>query len=517
MTLVADAFAAGLERGALRGKGWRQAPYPTPGDLYQVLNPDEARRTPALDLIDQQLIDVRDGKQRRLIVTVPPQEGKSQRISRTLPLWLLLGNPDLRIVLVSFEKEIATRWGRQVRTDILGNSGDEDTTDLGLRIRRDTWAADRWQLDGHRGSMTTVGIGGALTGRPADVLIVDDPVKDPQQATSRAYQDRIWDWWTAVARTRLAPGAVVVVVLTRWHESDLAGQLLADEGDGDQWTLLNIPAQSEGDGDPLGRPEGEFLESARGRTVEEWEQIRRGAGEWTWASLYQGRPSPATGGLFKRLWFKRRWIKTTDPWTVGIPERPGPDEDLRIAFRFITVDLAASTRTSADYSVAAAWAVAGTGELLLLDLLRAKVNPEEHWDKVVGPLAHQWRAKIFVEGSQYGTDLVYTAARAGAVVEAVHPDKDKFTRAVPAARRMGQGMILMPPGAHWLDDFIDEAVAFPTAAHDDQVDVLSYAHRVVGEFWVPPESTSARVAQQQPEIVTSAFGQQTTDIASAPL
>ncbi len=496
----------------MRGKGWRQAPFPRPGDLYQALEP-QALQTPALGLVDDHLVAIRDGTLNRLIITIGPQQGKSQRVSRAFPTWMLLGDPTLRITLASYEHETATRWGRAARTDILSNDGTESTLNLGLRIRSDTWAANRWQLDGHQGGMYCVGIGGALTGRPSDLMIVDDPFKDRAQANSRVFRARVWDWWTSTARTRLAPGAPVVVILTRWHEDDLAGRLLAENGD--RWTLLNIPALSEGDGDPLGRPEGEWLESARGTTPEQWEETRTDVGEFDFAALYQGHPAPMAGGLFKRKHY-RYWQATSDPWTIKIPGRPGPDEQLRIATRFITVDLAASIRTSADWTVAAAWAVAGTGELLLLDLMRVQVNPEHHWDEAVGPLARKWDAKIYVEGSQYGTDLVYSAARAGAIVEAVHADKDKFTRAVPAAARMARGGILFPPPVHWLPLLEEELLQFPTGSHDDQVDVLSYAHRVVGEFWVGPYSEPPR-RPVEPEVVRQAFGAGGADIGSAVL
>jgi predicted phage terminase large subunit-like protein len=501
---AADRLAKPLPRLAER--------FERPADLYRVLEPTSIE-TPATRLIDDYLIAVKDGQIDRLILTLPPQQTKSERCSRTLPLWLLLDDPSKRIVLASYEKEIATRWGRRVRTDILTHNGEDGTLDLGLRVRTDTWAADRWQLEGHPGSMTTVGVGSALTGRPADVMVIDDPLRDRAQANSQVYRDRVWDWWTSTARTRLAPGAPVVLVLTRWHESDLAGRLLEEAAD--RWTLLNIPALSEGAGDPLGRPAGEWLQSTRGTTVEQWEETRRDVGEADFAALYQGHPVPATGGLFKRKYF-HYWEATADPWVVRIPGRPGPDEDLRHAFRFITGDLAASTRTSADWTAAAVWAVAGTGELLLLDAARAKVNPENHWDEVFAPLSRRWNCPIYLEGSQYGTDIVYTAARAGAIVHALHPDKDKFSRAVPAAKRMEQGQLLLPPAVHWRADWESEHLNFPFGAHDDWVDTTSYGSRVRGEFWTPPESTSPRPSLP-PEVVRQAFGSGGADIGSTPL
>jgi predicted phage terminase large subunit-like protein len=474
-----------MERG-MRGPSWRAERFPRPADLYRVLEP-KSRSVPYTEAIDDHLVAIRDGELNRLIITIGPQLGKSERGSRTFPTWMLLNNPDLRITLCSYEKETATRFGRAVRTDLITHDGRDESVDLGLRIRSDTWAADRWQLEGHRGGMYCVGVGGALTSRPSDLMLIDDPFKNREEANSALRRSRVWDWWTSTARTRLAPGAPVVLILTRWHEDDLAGRLLNEAGD--RWTVLNIPALAE-EKDPLGRAPGTWLETTRGTTVEQWEETRKDVGELDFAALYQGHPTPAAGGLFKRKHF-RYWDATDDPWMVNIPGRPGPDENLHYATRFITVDLAASTRTSADYTVAAAWAVAGTGELILLDVSRARVDPERHWDDVVGPLARTWQAPIYVEASQYGTDLIYTAAREGAVIHALTADKDKFSRALPAARRMEQGQILFPRARHWLPDWETEVLAFPQSAHDDQVDTLAYAHRVRGAIWVPPDNSHA--------------------------
>ncbi len=180
--------------------------YPTPGALAAELDP-RTIATGALDLIDAALVDVAAGRCDRLIVTMPPQEGKSTKISRRFPTWLLHRDPDLRVVVASYEHGVARRWGRAVRNDLA------EHPELGLTVRADTSAAHEWQLLGRDGGMYCVGVGGALTGRPVDFLIIDDPVKGPKEAESQTYRDGAWDWWESVGSTRLAPGAPVVLVM----------------------------------------------------------------------------------------------------------------------------------------------------------------------------------------------------------------------------------------------------------------------------------------------------------------
>jgi hypothetical protein len=277
--------------------------WPGPLDLAQTLSPGTVR-TPALELINDHLVWAATTPDARLIVTMSPQEGKSALCSRAFPVWLIEHTPDLRLVLGSYESGVARRLSRLARDDIHTH-----TDALGLAIRPDVSSQHEWQIDGHAGGMYAVGIGGALTSRPADGLIIDDPVKGREQADSATYRERAWDWWTETASTRLAPGAFVVVVLTRWHEDDLAGRLIAEDEalpEGERrWRVVRIPAQCEDpDTDPLGREEGQFMLSARGRTTVQWERIKRTVGARAWAALYQGRPAPLQGGVFQWAWIR---------------------------------------------------------------------------------------------------------------------------------------------------------------------------------------------------------------------
>jgi hypothetical protein len=271
--------------------------FPTPGALAMALDPKENLNPPHLQVLDEHLVQAAAGKVDRLLITMPPQEGKSTRCSRYFPLWLLKNNPDLRIGIVSFEHDKATRWGRDIRDDIARH-------ELGIRVREDVKAAGRWKIVGHRGSVFCTGWQGSITGEPIDVLIIDDPVKGAKEADSPSYRSDQWDWWIATGRARLGPNAIVVAIMTRWHPDDLGGKWMAEEGrieNGGRWTVLNIPAQAE-ENDAIGRKPGEWLPSARGRTVEQWEQLKSETPERWWTAQYQGRPTPPEGAVWTRQW-----------------------------------------------------------------------------------------------------------------------------------------------------------------------------------------------------------------------
>lgn len=461
--------------------------WPTPGAMAQALDPT-TRQTSALTVIDRELVGLADGDADRLMVFMPPQEGKSQRCSKWFPLWLLEHNPDLRIAIVSYSDEMARRWGADIKQLVEAHQGDEDTVDLGIRLRQDSRAAGRWQVAGRQGGVYCVGIAGALTGKPVDVLIIDDPIKDLSDAQSEAYRKRCKDFWQGVAIPRLGPGARCVLIQTRWHEDDMAGWLLASDGEGNRakggaWRVVSIPAIAEEGGDPLGRRPGVPMQSARGER--DWARIRKSAGEYVWGALYQQRPSPAEGGLFKRLWW-RYWRPA--PRLGMSSERidcGGQVWQLGDCWRFITMDLAASTRTSADWTVASVWAHTLAGDLILLDRVRVRVGEDQHF-ATVRPLIERWGVDtVFVEASQHGTTLVREATQHGIPISPLEADTDKLTRALPASARCSAGRVWLPAGAPWLGQWVDEHAGFPNANHDDQVDTLAYAVRVAVTRWHP--------------------------------
>lgn len=311
--------------------------FPTPGHLGQLFRPGWLQ-TPMLDAIDQAIMSAEDGTQTRWIINTPPQEGKSSRL-QDAGAWLLMRRPWLRIAYASYEQGIAAQSGLAIRQLIethgsgyQGQAVNPDREDvLGLLLDPNRAMQTSWSLadvPGRKnmrpGGVLSVGIGSAFTGRPVDVLIVDDPLKDAKAADSPVIRKAVTDWFQSVATTRLAPGAVVIIVQTRWHEGDLTGWVLAEDStrSNPRYRHLNIPAQAEsptesggcdcrdclGQPDILGREPGQYLLSARGRTIAEWEQTKQDVGARWWFALYQGRPSPPEGGIFQRDWFDRHRV-----------------------------------------------------------------------------------------------------------------------------------------------------------------------------------------------------------------
>jgi predicted phage terminase large subunit-like protein len=512
--------------------------YARPGDLALALDPDTVT-SPVLELIDDALIDLMDGATHNALkVFMPPQEGKSQRVSRRFPTWALDNNPALRIGIVSYELDLARRWGLAIKRDI-----DAATCPRGLQcddpvcakvhipLRRDRTAAGDWETPAG-GGVYCVGIGGPLTGRPIDILIVDDPVKDRAAAESDKIRDSTWDWWESVALTRLAPGAKVALVQTRWHEDDLAGRIAARPSPL-TWRTLRIPAIAE-DGDPLGREPGEELPSVRGRAPGHFYNLRAGMSPYVFSGVYQQTPTAAEGNFFRRATF--RYWRPAQPWPDG-RERidcEGQAVTLVDCWRFATVDVAASVKTSADFTVVSVWAVTVAGDLVLLDRARKQVAEHDHFS-LVEPLRAAWGFdQVFIEQSFFSTTLTEDARTAGIPVAPLTADTDKVTRAIPAAGRLHAGRVWFPavtsgcpcgncPGGVWLDEWCDELASFPNGNHDDQVDTFSYAARVITAEWTPAPAPPRRGLHPYEQAIATATrsatgdGQTDLDIFNVPL
>lgn len=254
--------------------------------------------TPALELLDAAMATAQTDRRGRAVISMPPQEGKSTLL-RWFCLRNLIENPELRIAYISFQAQIARDSGIFVR-EMIRTHGDE----LGLEISKQKAVGGAWQLEDHRGGMVSVGVGGALTGRPVDFMIIDDPLSGQKDADSIKILETQEGWWRSVARTRLAPAASVIVTQTRWSPADLAGNRIA-EG----WPQINIPAVSDGQTpDALNREPGVYLVSTRGRTQDDWDKTREDVGERVWAALYQGRPAPVEGGVYKIAWITRNRV-----------------------------------------------------------------------------------------------------------------------------------------------------------------------------------------------------------------
>ena len=449
----------------------------TPGELARAIDPTTVQ-TPALDLIDEALVWAYTTRGARLVISMPPQEGKTSRVTKIGALWALTRNPDRRLGIASYAQALAEGFGREIRNTISSYDGTEGTLDIGLRIARDYGSAKRWQLDGHRGGVVCVGIGSGLTGRALEALTIDDPFADAEQAGSAYYRDRVWDWWQSVGAPRLAPGSPAIVVLTRWHESDLAGRLLEAE-DGHRWRVINIPALADhdpakGQSDPLGREPGEWLTSARGRTVAEWEQIRIQAGSRVFAALYQGRPSPDAGNVWQRHWWRRYSV----PLWSQHPDRPDAYVVHEADEIVMSWDMAFKDTKSSDYVVGQVLARRGA-DVYLLDQVHKRLSFTDTMTAFAAMVA-RWpqAARKLVEDKANGTAVIDSLKSKIPGIVAVTPKESKYARANAVAPFIEAGNVFLPSPEIALFDpesFIDEAAGFPNAAHDDQIDAMSQA------------------------------------------
>lgn len=435
---------------------------------------------PHLKLLDCKLRAVCDGSIKRLKISMPPRHGKSELASKYFPAWWLGNRPDDRVILCSYEADFAASWGRKVR-DILEEIGDRV---FRVTVRRDSSAADRWDIDDHLGGMNTAGVCGPITGKGAHLLIIDDPVKDAEQANSETYRERAWDWYRSTAYSRLEPDGSIILIQTRWHEEDLAGRVAKHAKEtGERWESLDLPALSLGAGDPLGRPEGEPLWADRYDRAALL-QIQSTLGGYWWSALYQGSPQPAEGGCFKRSWL-RYWTRDGELYLLS--GRPVAAKHCRV---FLTVDLAFSLKKESDYTVIAAWAVTPRQDLICLDLHRERLEGPEILPAIQAMARRHRAAYVGIEDVAAQALVIQAARKAGLTVRSLKADRDKLSRAIPATVRMEAGQIYLPESAPWLDEFIAELLSFPHGAHDDQVDVLAYAAVEVQRFGPAAEPES---------------------------
>ena len=449
--------------------------YGTPGELAAALD-ERTVQTPALDLIDQKLVQAFNTPDSRLIISMPPQEGKSQRASRRFVEWVLTQRPDTRVIIASYQQEIATEWGGVIRDDIRDNAAK-----LGIRVRPGSSSKQFWKLDGHEGSVFCAGVGGAMTGKPADLLIIDDPVRGHKDASSPTIQKDQWNWWTGTAAARLAPGAPVILILTRWHDNDLAGMLMRENPG--EWEFLRIPAQADhkpeaGEEDPLGREPGEFMVSARGRTQKNWEKRKREAGPKSWAALYQGTPSPDEGGIFPGTWARYSnpiWVE--QPTGERVIHGIGPEDEIIQSW-----DLAFKGTDQSDYVVGQVWLRRGT-RCFLLDMRRERLTFMETLDAIKA-MSAKWPQAVakFVEDKANGPAVINSLRGKVAGIIPVTPDGGKVVRANAVSPLAHSGDIILPE-PHLLpnvEELVEEAKLFPNGKHDDAVDAMTQAVNQLG-------------------------------------
>jgi predicted phage terminase large subunit-like protein len=398
-------------------------------------------------IIVNKLEAVERGELRRLMLFLPPRHGKSTLATQLFAAWYLGRHPDRFVISASYGQELADDFGRKVRN--LLSDPLHQTIFPACRLAEDSNSLRRFNTTAG-GSYYAVGRGGPITGRGAHLLIIDDPIKGPEEAQSEAIRHGLHEWYSSVAYTRLR--AAIVLMQTRWHQHDLAGWLLREHSE-EGWEVVSFPAIAERD--EGFRREGEPLWPER-FPLPVLEQIRQAIGGVTWASLYQQRPAAAEGTMFKRDWWQRYAVA---------PQLSRIIQSWDTAFK--------SGREN-DYSVCTTWGHAVAG-YFLLGLWRGRVEFPELKRRLVD-LAKEWNANgVLVEDAASGQSLIQELRMTALPILAIKADSDKLSRAAAVTPLLEAGKVFLPESAPWLADYLDELAAFPTGAHDDAVDSTTQA------------------------------------------
>ncbi len=399
---------------------------------------------------------VERGELKRLMIFTPPRHGKSELGSKRFPAYYLGKNPLKQFIASSYSTELSEGFGREVR-NIFELPAYQNL--FGISLRADSKAAGRWNTD-KGGAYRAAGVGKGITGLGADVLMIDDPVKDREEADSEVIRQKVWDWYTSTAYTRLMPGGAIVVIQTRWHEDDLAGRLLeAQKHGGDQWEVLSLKAINE-DGQALW-PEW--------YDVEELKRIKGVIGPRDWSALYQQEPMPETGDFFQKEWFK---------YYDELPKQT----------RFYMTSDYAVTADGGDYTVHLVWCIDSEENIYIVDMWRGQTDTNTWINALIG-LINRYRP------DQIGEENGQIIKSVGPFIEKKMQESscycyrqqypsvaDKATRAQSFRGRASQGKVFLKKGADWLDLLLKELLAFPAGKYDDIVDTCSLIGRMLQEM-----------------------------------
>lgn len=390
-----------------------------------------------------------------LLVQTPPQHGKSTAVTETLPSWYLGKYPDRRVIVAGYSEDFAERFCRRNR-EKLQRFG---TDIFGIRLGKVSRAAE-FELHGHQGRMIARGLLSGITGNPAELLIVDDPIKSRQEADSATIRDRIWEEWQNSLKSRFAAGAKVIVIMTPWHEDDLAGRIMQQEI---HVQLLRLPVEAEAD-DPLGRPVGAPLCPELGKDSAWLQDFKRAylsdpkGGARAWTALYQCSPRTEDGQLVRRSWWKR--YPASEPPAFGT--------------QVISVDAAFKGETRNDFVAITVWGKAGN-DYYLLDCLNRHLDfpGTLHAIRAMAKLYPQARA-VLIEDKANGPAIIQTLQKELFCIP-VTPKGGKQARVHAVSPAIEAGHVFLPDKAPWAEEFLNQWTAFPAGKHDDMVDSSSQA------------------------------------------
>ena len=389
-----------------------------------------------------------------LVVKTPPQHGKSMSLSEALPSWYLGRFPTKRVIMASYNEDTAQKFCRR-NADKLRTYGSQ-LFGVSLAIDRST----EIELDNRVGRMISRGIMSGITGNPADLIIIDDPIKNREEADSQTIRDKLWYEWQNSIKSRLAAGAKVILIMTPWHEDDLAARLLNTEANISE---IRLPVEAEVD-DPLGRSPGDALCPELGKDNAWLKQFKASyihdaqGGARAWEALYMCRPRVEGGNLVDRSWW--RFFKEGSIRDFGT--------------EVISVDAAFKGTDSSDYVAITVWGKLGSDYYLRYCLNRHLTFSQTLESIRLAQMLYPNAQRVLIEDKANGTAIIDVLQKEMFCIP-VNPKGGKEARVNAISPAIESGHVFLPEDAPWLEAYIDQFSAFPAAAHDDMVDSTSQA------------------------------------------
>ena len=388
-----------------------------------------------------------------LVLSTPPQHGKSQTVTETLPSWYFGHFPYNKVIEISYSEDFAERFGRRNKQKIEDIGGQV----FGIELADSPNSATEFELSNHRGGMISRGIMSGVTGHGANLMIIDDPVKTQEEADSVSRQNKIWNEWLSSFTSRLAPHAKVIIIMTRWSENDLVGRLMTTEGI--SLKVLNFPLEAEAD-DLLGRKPGQALCPEIGKG-DKWladfkQMLLSREGSRTWNALYQGHPVALEGNLIHRDW----WRYCTD-LPKDIPEY------------VMSVDAAFKDNDDSDFVAIQVWGKKDA-DMYLVDAVKKHLDMPSTCREIIRLRSMYPKCKTtLIEDKANGTAIIQILRKKIGGIIPVDPFGGKVSRVNAIAGAIESGNCYLPDTKLFTVDFVDECSAFPNGQHDDQVDAMS--------------------------------------------
>ena len=409
--------------------------------------------------LDNFLKDLIEGKRPRLIITMPPRSGKSEIVSRRFPAYFLGKYPDLSIISVSYSATLAEDFCRDVQRIIDSDEYKKIFSDTKLSDKKDKnykRTSDIFEIVGHKGVYCSAGVGGGITGKGCDILIIDDPIKNRQEANSENTRKKIFDWYSSTAYTRLSPIGGVIMMCTRWHLDDLIGKVLNDKGQ-KPFHVISYPAIAEHD-EPH-RKQGEALHPER-FSLEILNEIKSTLSASDWLSLYQQRPTPEGGAIFETS--KLRYYDESS-------------EPKRFDQIVGSWDMTFKENKTSDFVVGQLWGRKGS-EFYLLDMVRDRMDFVKTLKVFINFANKHKNCNCWlVEDKANGTAIISTLKKYISGIIPITPKESKQERAYAITPYLEAGNIFFPKNQKFTKDLEEEMLQFPAGAHDDTVDSMTQA------------------------------------------